>query len=117
MPKMSDDLYWVVCALAGEWRRGFLPEPVNLHSASPWFPPVDKAIYIACDRRGEIAYVGKVARGGGVAIAARVREHVRNPAKASTWAHLYVVPLRRDTPANIVLQLEGEIGRRLRPTS
>src|SRR5438874_717072 len=67
--------------LAGEWRCGYLPEPVNLLSASPCFPRVEKAVYVACDRSGEVAYVGKVARSGGRALASRLREHVRNREK------------------------------------
>jgi hypothetical protein len=116
MMRMSPDLYWVACTLAGEWRRGYLPEPVNLLSAGPSFPHVNKAVYVACDRSGNVVYVGKVSRRGRAAVAARVSEHVRSPDKAGIWAHLYVVPLRTDTPPEIVLELEGTIGRRLTPS-
>jgi hypothetical protein len=117
VPGLGKDLYWVACSLAGEWRRGYLPDGVNLLSAAPPFPRVRRGVYIACDRTGRIVYVGKVTRADARAVRARVFEHVRDDKKAYLWATIHVVPLRDDTPTEVVAHLEGVIGRRLMPAT
>jgi hypothetical protein len=116
MARVCNDLYWVACSLAGGWRRGYLPDGVNLLCAEPVFPRVRKGVYIASDRAGKVTYVGKVTRGDVSAVRSRLLEHVRDRRKAHRWATLHVVPLRDDTPAEVVEELEGLIGRRLMPT-
>ncbi len=113
MGRLAEDLYWVACVIAGEWRSGYLPHGINLLAVERKFPLVSKAVYIACDRDGRPIYVGKVTRSSGTAVRDRTGEHVQDAAKAQLWVRLYIVPLRRDTPDDVVLHLEGEIGRRL----
>jgi hypothetical protein len=113
---MTRDLYWTACTVAGPWRRGHRPRGVNLRSAAPKFPLVRKAVYVVCDSTGTVAYVGKVTRASdSLAVAARVREHVIEPTKATTWSHLYVVPLRVDTPGVVVDYVEASLIELLEP--
>jgi hypothetical protein len=116
MVKFSDDLYWVSCTLAGGARRGYEPRGVNLRTAEPKFPQVTKAVYFVVDGAGYVAYVGKVCRAGDVrAIESRLKEHVGEAVKASTWARLYVVPLQSSTANVVVEYVEGLVGERLEP--
>jgi hypothetical protein len=116
MLKLTPDLYWVACTLAGDWRRGYLPHGVNLLSAEPRLPHLRKAVYVVTDRAGRVAYVGKVCRPEDIAaVESRLREHVEQLEKAMTWAMLYVVPLKSETPDVVVEYIEGLIGERLKP--
>jgi hypothetical protein len=116
MVKFTDDLYWVVCTLAGDARRGYLPHGVNLLVAEPSFPRVRKAVYFVIDRSGNVAYVGKVCRPADVtAVETRLIEHVMEAEKAMTWTKLYAIPLKADTPKVVVEYIEGLVGERLEP--
>jgi hypothetical protein len=116
MVKFTADLYWVTCTLAGKARRGYLPHGVNLLTAEPKFPQVRKAVYIVVDRTGYVAYVGKVCRPIDItAVESRLVEHVEEVAKARTWAKLYAIPLKADTPDVVVEYIEGLVGERLEP--
>jgi hypothetical protein len=114
--EFTSDLYWVVCTLAGDARRGYLPHWVNLLAAEPRFPHVRKAAYFVIDRSGNVAYVGKVCRPSDItAVGSRLVEHVQDVAKAMTWAKLFVIPLKVDTPNVVVESIEEVVGERLEP--
>jgi hypothetical protein len=115
MVRMTPQTFWAACVLAGDWRKGYLPDPINL-LAEPHYPRVRKAVYVAVDRDGHVAYVGRVCRPGDLAaVGSRIREHVRTVAKEAVWAQLYVIPLANDTPPEAVALVEGLVGRRLQP--
>jgi hypothetical protein len=112
----TEELYWVACTLAGDARRGYQPRGVNLLTAEHVFPRLRKAVYFVVDRSGNIAYVGKVCRPGDIAaVESRIAEHVEDVTKASTWSRLYVIPLKVDTPNDVVEYVEGLVGERLEP--
>jgi 1-acyl-sn-glycerol-3-phosphate acyltransferase len=85
---LDREAYGVAFVLAGGWRRGYLPEGVNLLGAEQPFPRLRRAVYIAVDRRGDVVYVGKVPRARPRRSSSRVREHVQDVRKANTWARL-----------------------------
>lgn len=111
---MTRKRYRAIAAYAGEW----LVEPL------PGSRPVDEAtglaastaVYVVCDALERIRYVGSVRRprlvGG---LAARLREHLRDPVTRLTWHTVWVLPLRDETPVGVVRQLEGAVGIDLQP--
>jgi hypothetical protein len=79
--------------------------------------PGGPAIYVATAADGRVLYVGSTARSPArtTPIRERVSEHLRTRARSQDWIQLTILPLRADTPSTVVRQLEGEIGRALRP--
>jgi hypothetical protein len=114
--QMTEALYRVAAAIAGEYRAGYLPAPYRLAGPSPHaLPQRAKAIYIAVDDAGVIRYVGSVCRSRRTAVRDRTTEHVREWFKRRNWTMVYVVPLDPSTQSTVVKEIEGRIGRRLKP--
>jgi hypothetical protein len=114
---MSYDLYRVAARIAGEHLAAYLPRPYRLAGPVPHrLPRRRKAIYIAVDGASVVRYVGSVCRSSRDAVKHRTGEHTRTWFKRRNWACVYVVPLRPDTEPAVVKQIEGRIGRRLRPS-
>lgn len=103
---------------AGFAERWLLEErPQQILIGSPGVRPTDerKAIYIVVNSRGECCYVGQTrprSRWSGAA-AARLRQHLADPSKRAEWASYWVIPLRDDTPNDVLNQLERRICLRL----
>lgn len=107
--------YSAVARYADEYLEAALPEPVDLGEGKP-IPSYPVAVYVAVGLSGEVLYVGSVCRPDDPAgVASRMEEHLRKLDRLQTWAQLYVVPLRADTPLTTVRRIEGRIGAHLAP--
>ena len=100
------------------WARPWIDwsaPPRRYEASAAQLPRSARAVYIAVDWRGQVSYVGSVARSGGGGVAQRFTEHLRARHEARYWTHLWVVQFHDGTPANTVRWLEGVIGRALAP--
>jgi hypothetical protein len=107
-------LYLALLSLAGAFagEPRFEPVEISYGSAVSW----PKAVYVAFDALGRACYVGSVCRPEDrMAVSRRVRTHVLGRHRRSGWVYLHVFPLRPTTPDRVVRDVEGRIGRVLRP--
>lgn len=112
--RMTAVLYRVARRLAGEHRAVAVGHPHHLTAAGMRSLPTSRvAVYVAVDAADRVAYVGSVARGRPGAVAARLHEHLRAPAKARTWRRVWVIPLSDETRASIARVIEGRVALRL----
>jgi hypothetical protein len=103
--------------LAGEWADGSHPWRKNLLAdGSVPVPASRNAIYVICRRDGDVSYVGSVSRAVRGAAVCRVGDHLRSSSRVRTWASVWFVPLKPDTPMTEVRRIEGRIGRYLLPS-
>ncbi|UOZ09386.1 hypothetical protein [Amycolatopsis sp. WQ 127309] len=111
---MNPNMYLAAWGAAGRYAAAPVPRPFHLSRGLQAILPAERnAIYVACTRDGVIDYVGSTRRTAHT----RAGEHVRKPSRGKTWDTLWVIPLRESTPEGIVRQLEGRVGRLLRPAS
>jgi len=104
--------YEVLAGYAGRHLLRSYPWPIRL--GFPFPLPWGRAVYAVYDAEGNCRNVGSVARASG-GLACRLREHLTDPVKRSTWAVVYAIPLEDSTPEAEVRRLEGVIGAHLRP--
>src|SRR5438128_12601820 len=111
---MNPERYYAISAYAGEWLDKPLPGPRLVDETNDL--TVSTGVYIVCDALERVRYVGSVRRPQRVAgVAARLREHLRDSLKHLTWHTVWVVPLRDETPVDVVRRLEGAVGTDLQP--
>jgi hypothetical protein len=67
------------------------------------------AVYAAIGGDGTMLYVGSVCRNEPAAVAARLREHLKEGLKAATWNTVWIFPLRPTTPVELVRQAESRV--------
>ncbi len=107
---MRTDRYRAAAALAGEalLRPRPVPQPVDAVTGTE-----GNAVYIVCDRTGRVRYVGSTI---GRPARARLAEHIADGARTRAWHEVWVIPLRATTVPAVVRNIEGRVGRYLRPT-
>ena len=102
---MNADSYREVARLARDWVRGLFPRPIRAPDISRIRAGV--GLYLACQAGGQLHYIGSVVRpNDSRGIAKRISQHPRK-VRAKWWL-LWVLPLRDDTPRNVVLSIEGQ---------
>ena len=113
---MSDSLYMSCCQIAGIYLRREVWESASFAQVVEGvrWGKVSKAVYVVLDVRNRVAYVGSVDRLSESGLAGRLYQHSRLRGRAH-WYAVRIVPLRDGTPRSKVVELEGTIGRRLRP--
>jgi hypothetical protein len=106
--------YAGLTSYAGGWLSEHVPRPFPVDQLDHL--DVASGVYVVEDALDRVRYVGSVCRpGNSRGIACRLREHLRDPGKRLTWHHVWVVPLREDTPRRIVRAVEGAVGAELTP--
>ncbi len=74
-------------------------------------------IYVACDVRDRVQYVGSVHRpGDSGGISRRIAEHLREPGKALRWERLWVLVVDESVDRVWVRTFEGIVGAELAPS-
>lgn len=107
---MRADQYRAAAALAGAalLRLRARPQPVHRVTGNE-----RNAVYMVCDRTGQVRYVGSTV---GRPAKARLAEHLGDTYRTREWHEVWVIPLRAVTPAPVVRHVEGQVGRFLRPS-
>jgi hypothetical protein len=107
---MREDQYRAAAALAGTalLRPRARPLPVDRVTGNE-----RNAVYIVCDRTGQVRYVGSTA---GRPARARLAEHLGDTYRTREWHEAWVIPLRASTSIAVVRHIEGQVGRFLRPS-
>jgi hypothetical protein len=107
---MLADRYRAAAGLAGTalLRPRARPQPVDRVTGSE-----RNAVYVICDRTGQVRYVGSTV---GRPAKARLAEHLGDTHRTREWHEVWVIPLRASTPAAVVRHIEGQVGRFLRPS-
>ena len=109
---MTPATYREVARLARGWARGLYPHPIPAHDIRRI--RVGVGIYMACRADGYLLYVGSATRPEDPhGVASRIYEH--HAARRARWRQVWVLPLHDDTPAEIVLAIEGQIIDLLQP--
>jgi hypothetical protein len=67
------------------------------------------AVYVAIGGDGTVLYVGSVCRVEPGAVAARLREHLKEGFKAAAWNTVWIFSLRSETPVEVVRQAESRV--------
>jgi hypothetical protein len=114
MSTMSRTRYRSLCRYAGEWING----PVERSFALDDLDSIVacSGIYVVCEPLERVQYVGSVCRPASRAgVADRLREHLREGHKRLRWKTVWVVPLKTETPLNVVRSIEACVGRDLDP--
>jgi hypothetical protein len=115
MTKLDAKRYRAISAYAGEWLLAAPFRKFSVDEAAE-LAPTGCAVYIVDDAFGDVDYVGSVCR---VAEAdgtlRRLSEHLRDPLKRQRWHRITVIALRRNTPLQIVRDIEAAIGADLLP--
>lgn len=107
--------YQALEAYAGEHLASSLPDPYGIGRGEA-VPDCAVAVYVAVGVDGRVLYVGSVVRRADPkAVANRLAEHLRQPQRLAAWNSLYLIPLREDTPLEVVRRIEGRIGAHLAP--
>ncbi|MFI6797625.1 hypothetical protein [Streptosporangium canum] len=124
---------WVlsrVWTAVGPLGCGGWPEPHSLalqhrHSILTLLDDVLAGLYLAVDADGNLRWLGKAHRNGGVG--ARIREHLTHPERARVYTELYVVGANPFSPSGALaaaegkaadlLALRGQMGSRTWPSS
>jgi hypothetical protein len=107
--------YNAIASYAGAWLTEQIPRPRPVDEVEDL--PVSSGVYVICDALERVCYVGSICRPGQIrGLARRLREHLQEPLKRMTWHTVWVVPLRDDTPVDVVRRVEGAVGSDLRPT-
>ena len=110
---MNRDLYAAAWGSVASAAAGPVPRAFPISRGLPdTLPKPPNAIYIACNRDGEVVYVGSSIR----TARRRLREHVRDRHRGGTWDSVWVIPLRDDLRESRVRIAEGRVGRLLKPT-
>lgn len=107
---MNERGYLSAAAFAGRWLCQTAhphPAPVSRHLTTGR----GKAIYVVCDWAGHVVYVGSTIRGVGN----RLGQHLHDAERTLSWATVWVIPLRADTPVHEVRRIEGLVGRAVLP--
>jgi hypothetical protein len=105
-----------IARYAGEWLTEPLPQPVPIDELDHLV--ASSGVYVVQDALERVRYVGSVSRPGQArGVANRLREHLREPLKKMTWHCVWVLPLRDDTPREVVRRIEGAVGVDLAPIS
>ena len=74
-------------------------------------------IYVACDARDRVQYVGSVHRPGDPGgISRRITEHLREPGKALRWERLWVLVVDENVDRGWVRTFEAVVGAELAPS-
>lgn len=74
-------------------------------------------IYVACDSRDRVQYVGSVHRPGDTGgISRRIGEHLRETAKALRWERLWVLVVEEHVDRGWLRTFEGIVGVELAPS-
>jgi hypothetical protein len=92
------------------------PHPWPLPATTPFPLDMPAAVYVAVDDTGRCRYVGSVSRSSDFGLSQRIREHMAEPSKHTTWNRVWVLPLRATTPLTDVRRLEGVVGAHLGPS-
>lgn len=113
---MKRATYRALTVHADRWLAAEMPSPFVLgRDVLP--RGIGAAIYIIENRQGEALYVGKTSRGDGRdAVVERLTEHMHQTDKAALWHRAYIIPLRSDTPGDVVEAIEGIIASDLGPS-
>ena len=109
--------YYQLALLVAPYLSQALPNPFFFEGGLRPLPiPVSVGIYVAFDPVWSVTYVGSVARPANPrGLEARVNEHLREGRKVLAWRGVYVLPLMPTMSSVSVRQLEGHVGRILRP--
>jgi hypothetical protein len=110
---MTARAYGAAWCCAGRFACPPIPRCFSLTRGIPAaLPACANAVYVATDLGGDVRYVGSTTRTSPVRLAA----HARDVRRATEWSHLWIVPLVDDLPRRVVLDIEGRVGRLLKPT-
>lgn len=94
------------------WMRGTHSLPIHIDEIKRAKAGV--GIYLACRVDGELLYVGSAVRPDDpYGVGRRVLEHPLK--RRSSWRWVWVLPLRDETPRDVVLAIEGHLIDHLRP--
>jgi hypothetical protein len=98
--------------LGAGWVRGLVTRPVLLERLPAI--RVGVGVYLACGPDGSLCYVGSAVRPHAVhGVADRVFEHPLT--RRARWREAWIIPLREDTPREVVHAVEGGIIELFRP--
>ncbi|WP_329033883.1 hypothetical protein OHT61_00150 [Streptomyces sp. NBC_00178] len=111
---MTPERYAVLASLVGPWLEEYRDSPIWIGEDSG---NERRAIYIPVNGEGVACYCGRTrperALCGGAA-SVRIRQHMtESRSKREEWSAYWVLPLRADTPAVVVSELERTVAARL----
>src|SRR4051812_2498930 len=114
MSTMDAARYRAVCRYAGEWLGKPIPRAWPIDEIDEVI--LSTGVYVVCEPLERVQYVGSVRRPDDAAgVRRRIREHLREGHKRILWKTIWFVPLRPETPVNVVRDIEGCIGADLEP--
>jgi hypothetical protein len=114
MSTMNTARYRAICRYAGEWLDRPLPRAIPLDEITTI--TATSGVYVVCEPLGRVQYVGSVCRPDRTSgVAGRLREHLREGHKRLGWKTVWVVPLKPETPVEIVRSVEACVGVDLEP--
>ncbi|MFJ8434851.1 hypothetical protein ACIQ9P_26470 [Kitasatospora sp. NPDC094019] len=111
---MTPERYAVLADLVGQWLEEYRDSPIRIGEDSG---TERRAIYIPVNWEGVACYCGRTrperALGGGAA-SVRIGQHLaESGSKQEEWLAYWVLPLRADTPDDVVGELERTVAARL----
>jgi hypothetical protein len=105
-------MYHRLLRLASGWADRGIAEPMPRWKVEEM--NVSTGLYIACDIQGEVLYVGSAKRTSKKdGVHRRIKEHSLD--RRLTWEWFWILPLKEETPLNVVRAIEGQVIDLLEP--
>lgn len=116
---MTSLAYRQACRYANPYLAAIHNDPFDLAYGRPKADGLDVGgvgVYVACDARNRVDYVGSVCRQRLDGLARRISEHeAKDPERWALWRKIWWIPMHTNAPKQAVRRAEGIIGRALLP--
>ncbi|GMU09072.1 hypothetical protein [Corallococcus caeni] len=103
---MTRDLYLRAAGVGGDWVRGAHLRAIRLELTKRANAGV--GIYFCCDAQGQLRYIGSAVRPESAhGVGARLHEHPLS--RRANWTSAWILPLKNETPRDVVHIIEGRL--------